>query len=185
MKQPVSNTLPKRVKQIRFGAFSTQDAKKLSTIELHERNLYDLQKPNRPPAGYGVLDRRLGIADKQSRCETCGYGLQDCVGHFGVIRLALPVFHIGYFKLMITTCSRVLLDETTRRSYLKRIRNPNLDGLKRKELLKRLNLQCKKTQKCSHCFATNGTVKKVGALKIIHERFKKKSKVSEEEMEFR
>lgn len=28
--------------------------------------------------------------------------LKDCVGHFGQLRLALPVFHIGYFRLVIT-----------------------------------------------------------------------------------
>lgn len=28
----------------------------------------------------------------------CTQGLADCTGHFGYIRLELPVFHIGYFK---------------------------------------------------------------------------------------
>lgn len=107
----------------------------------------------------------------------------NCVGHFGVIRLCLPVFHIGYFKLMITvlqnickSCSMVLVDEQVKRQYLKRLRIPTLDGVRRREILKSLNALCKKTGTCPHCSATNGAVKKVGALKVIHEKFKKKTK---------
>jgi DNA-directed RNA polymerase III subunit RPC1 len=113
------------------------------------------------------------------------------VGHYGYIKLALPVFHIGYYKLMMTilqnickTCSKVLVDEKTKRSYLKRIRAPFLDGLGKKMILKNLNALCKKQSQCPHCYSLNGMVKKVGPLKILHEKFKKKSK-SEEESEFR
>ncbi|KAJ3332219.1 hypothetical protein HDU76_000926 [Blyttiomyces sp. JEL0837] len=170
MKESVRDNLPKRITQIEFGVFAPQDVKKLSVVELYERNLYDLSKPNRPPMRYGVLDRRL-----------------DCVGHFGVVRLTLPVFHIGYFKLMITvlqnickTCSCLLVDEAPKRTFLKRLRNPAIDGLQRKEILKALNNACKKVSKCPHCESINGTVKKVGALKVIHEKFKKKTKTNED-----
>lgn len=88
--------------QIDFGVFSPQDVRQLSVMELHQRDLYDVQQPSRPPARFGVLDKRLGTADKSDVCETCGDSIQDCVGHFGAIRLCLPVFHIGYFKLMVS-----------------------------------------------------------------------------------
>ncbi|KAJ3036140.1 hypothetical protein HDV00_003052 [Rhizophlyctis rosea] len=179
MKKPVVDSAPKRVTQIDFGVFSAQDAKKLAVLELHERDLYDTQQASRPPAKFGALDRRLGIADKNSICETCGENLQDCVGHYGVIRLVLPVYHIGYFKLMQTECACVLLPEKQRRSYLKQLRNPNLDGVRRKEVLKKLNVECKKVTICPHCAGLNGSVKKVGAMKIVHEKFKKKVKAVE------
>ncbi|KAL2911303.1 DNA-directed RNA polymerase III subunit C1 (rpo31) [Polyrhizophydium stewartii] len=189
MKRPVLDTAPKVIKRIDFGILSSQDVKQLSVLELHQRDLYDVTRQNRPPARFGALDRRLGTADKAEPCETCGENVQDCVGHFGVIRLVLPVFHIGYFKLMITvlqnickTCSKVMVDEQTRRLYLKRLRNPNLDGVRRKEILKNLNALCKKTARCPHCSSLNGMVKKVGALKIVHEKFKKKAKTEEEEV---
>ncbi|KAI8929830.1 hypothetical protein BC831DRAFT_442224 [Entophlyctis helioformis] len=188
MKRPVLDTTPKVIKRIDFGVLSAQDAKQVSVLELHQRDLYDVTKHNRPPARFGALDRKLGTADKSVPCETCGENMQDCVGHYGVIRLMLPVFHIGYFKLMITvlqnickTCSCVLLDEQTRRVYLKRIRNPNLDSVRRKDVLKNINAHCKKTSRCPHCGSLNGMVKKVGALKVVHEKFKKKSKTEEEE----
>ena len=124
-------------------------------------------------------------------CETCGDGLQECVGHYGIVRLVLPVFHIGYYKLIMNilqnickSCSKVLIDEKTKRQYLRKIRAPHLDGVTRKSIIKSLNTLCKKQGSCPHCNSMNGMVKKVGPLKIIHEKFKKKSN-SEEEKIFR
>jgi DNA-directed RNA polymerase III subunit RPC1 len=85
-------------------------------LECHQRDLYDLNLPNRPPAQFGVLDRNLGTSSKAETCATCAENMQDCVGHFGVIRLCLPVFHIGifhcihhsgYFKLMVTILQNI------------------------------------------------------------------------------
>jgi DNA-directed RNA polymerase III subunit RPC1 len=167
-------------------------------MELHQRNLFDVSTLERKPAKGGVLDRRLvsslykltmmqGAPDKVELCETCGEGLQDCVGHYGVIRLVLPVFHIGYYKLMMTilqnickTCSKVLVDEKTKRTTLKRLRMPFLDGVSMRGILKALNVSCKKQANCPHCGSLNGMVKKVGPLKIIHEKFKKRTKTDEE-----
>ncbi|KAI8816202.1 uncharacterized protein EV422DRAFT_546457 [Fimicolochytrium jonesii] len=190
-KRPVVDDAPKAIKKIDFGVFSTQDAKKLSVLELYQRDLYDVTQPNRPSVKFGVLDDRLGVTNKEKQCETCGEKQQECVGHFGVVRLAVPVFHIGYFKLMLQvlqmtckTCSRVLLEEPQRRSFLRRLRNPNLDGVQRKEILKSVLTLGKKCGICPSCRAINGTVKKVGALKVIHEKFRRKAK-TDEENEFR
>lgn len=47
--------------------------------------------------------------------------MTDCPGHFGFIKLALPVFHGGYFRHTVAIlqavckeCSRVLLSEEDR-----------------------------------------------------------------------
>ncbi|RKO98838.1 hypothetical protein CXG81DRAFT_15380 [Caulochytrium protostelioides] len=184
-------TAPSRITSVEFGVFSAQAAKTLSVLELTERNLYDISKPNRPPAEFGALDRRLGVADKTAVCATCNEGIQQCVGHFGVVRLVLPVFHIGYFRLMVTvlqnickTCSRVMVPEPVRRKYLKRLRTPYLDDVQRKEILKSLNTLCKKTALCPWCGAPNGPIRKVGALKLTHERFKKKKEPTPEQLAF-
>jgi DNA-directed RNA polymerase III subunit RPC1 len=73
------------------------------------------------------------------------------------------------------------MDEKARRSFLKRIRNKNIDGVQRSEILKSINVACKKVTVCPHCEGINGAVKKVGAMKIIHEKFKRKKKSEEEE----
>lgn len=79
------------------------------------------------------------------------------------------------------TCARVLLDEQDRRTYLKRFRRPNLENLQRISLNKAVLALAKKTVYCPYCSATNGVVKKAGALKIIHDKFR--AKKTAEEME--
>jgi len=40
------------------------------------------------------------------------------------------------------------------------------------QICKKINEQCRKTKHCFYCGAINGTVKKVGPLKIIHDKFR-------------
>ena len=79
----------------------------------------------------GPLDPRLGTAEKDRTrpCGTCGKGMTDCPGHFGFVKLALPVFHVGYFghtvavlQAICKACSRVLLTEEDRQRRLARVR---------------------------------------------------------------
>jgi DNA-directed RNA polymerase III subunit RPC1 len=69
-------------------------------------------------------------------------------------------------------CSRVLLDDNQGRQYLKMLRTPNMDNLRRMGICKKINEQCKKARSCPHCGAINGVVKKLGALKIIHDKWR-------------
>lgn len=102
-------------------------------------------------------------------CE-CRNKLKSCSGHFGHIELGLPVFHIGYFKHILTLlqcickrCSKILLKEDFRRDMLQKVRKPGLDSLVRARLLKKVVETCKKAKYCCDpkCNAPNGTVKKV------------------------
>ena len=83
----------KKISHIQFGTFSAAEVARLSEFEVISDKGYE--QPSRTPVVGGVLDRRLGVSDKQSTCETCGCRLQDCPGHYGHIRLVLPVFHLG------------------------------------------------------------------------------------------
>lgn len=65
-----------------------------------DRNLYAPAKDRRP-ASNGPLDLRLGISSKTGLCETCGESLVQCNGHFGLVKLALPAFHVGYLRMVI------------------------------------------------------------------------------------
>ena len=69
-------------------------------MELADRRIFDLDK-GRAYAEYGPLDMRMGVSGKRDECRTCGLKLQHCNGHFGNIKLVLPVFHVGYFKKVI------------------------------------------------------------------------------------
>lgn len=72
-----------------------------------------------------------------------------------------------------------MLEEADRRAFLKRLRTPGMDNLTRERVVKSINTRCRKYANCPHCGALNGTVKKVGALKITHDLFKRETKKNE------
>ncbi|PKY40391.1 beta and beta-prime subunits of DNA dependent RNA-polymerase [Rhizophagus irregularis] len=187
MKEQILEQAPRRIKHIQFSVLSPQEIVKNAQLAITHRDLFN---DNRKPMENGVLDTRLGTSDHDTLCQTCGEKMAQCIGHFGYVKLILPVFHIGYFKAVINmlqnickTCSRVLLNEDDRRSYLKRIR-ASRESSARQKLEKAINTLCKKEVDCPHCGAINGSVKKVGALKIVHEKFKSK-KAHEEHEKFK
>lgn len=81
--------------------------------------------------------------------------------------------------MLLKTCARILLDEPDRRLYLKRFRRPNLENIQRQALTKAVNAMARKVVYCPYCSATNGAVKKAGALKIIHDKFRAKKTADE------
>jgi DNA-directed RNA polymerase III subunit RPC1 len=116
--------------------------------------------------------------------QTCNLRLADCVGHFGYIKLELPVFHIGYFKAITEIlqnickeCSRILLPPQERETFLRRMRDPRADSLRLMGLRKKISAICKKQVKCPYCDGINGTVRKVTTttLKLVHEKYRAKS----------
>ncbi|KAJ7896076.1 hypothetical protein B0H14DRAFT_2680328 [Mycena olivaceomarginata] len=184
MKEPVSHQAPKVIKQLQFSLLNAQDTVKISEFEVTHRELYTAT--DRLPVKDGVLDRRLGTSDKNAYCETCGQSSVNCVGHYAYIKLAMPVFHIGFFKHTIAilqcickTCARVLLEEPDRRIFIKRFRRPNLENMQRQIVTKAVNTMARKVVHCPYCSATNGAVKKAGPLKIIHDKFRAKKTAPE------
>ena len=85
---------------------SSQDIINQGVVEVCDRNLYDLAR-DRAPNEHGPLDPRMGISAKAAACETCGEPLQTCNGHFGHVKLALPVLHIGYFKMIVAVLQNI------------------------------------------------------------------------------
>lgn len=64
----------------------------------------------------GLSDPRMGVCDSRQRCATCEGSINDCPGHFGYIRLAKPVYHIGFLDIVkkilssvCCECSRLLM----------------------------------------------------------------------------
>ena len=96
-----------------------------SKLECTERRLYDQRTFE--PNDNSPLDPILGVSNSKGNiCATCGKEWKDCPGHFGHIKLALPVFHVGFFEKTIQTlqvickrCRRVLLSPAKNES-----RNP-------------------------------------------------------------
>ncbi|CEL07652.1 Putative DNA-directed RNA polymerase [Aspergillus calidoustus] len=179
-KAQVIDRVPKVIKELKFGVLSNDDIVSQGVVEVSDRKFYNLEN-DRAVVAHGPLDGRMGISNKSSTCQTCGGALQVCNGHFGHVRLVLPSFHVGYFKRVISIlqeickeCSHILLPEGERRAFLREMRRPRLDNLRRLQIAKRINDRCRKTRMCDHCGAVNGVVKKTGnsSLKITHDKFR-------------
>ncbi|XP_061721966.1 DNA-directed RNA polymerase III subunit RPC1 [Cydia pomonella] len=172
----------RKISHVTFNVDSGSDIQQAAHIRVITKNLY-AQDGQRVPAAYGVLDRRMGTNQKNANCDTCGLGLAECVGHFGYIELALPVFHVGYFRSIITIlqtickeCSKVMLQENIKKNFRRKFLNPELSYLHKKSLRAAVLKKAKTCTKCPSCESLNGIVKKssAGILKIIHDKYRTK-----------
>ncbi|XP_034655414.1 DNA-directed RNA polymerase III subunit RPC1 [Drosophila subobscura] len=172
-----ASALNKKISHVQFGISGADEIQQESLVRITSKNLYQGQ---RQPVPSGVLDRRMGISTKDATCETCGNGLNECIGHFGYLDLALPVFHIGHFRATINilqmickSCAQVMLKLEDRLTFEKKLHNPNFSYLGKKALHAQMLAKAKKVTKCPHCGMANGGVKKgPGLLKILHDPYK-------------
>lgn len=125
----------------------------------------------------GSLDLKLG-AGKKNPCRNCDKNSNKCCGHFGFIRLFLPVLNMGYLKtiqlilsLICKICSRILLNPGEKRAYFQ---NLIRKIKKKKENIKiqyfsELFQECRSIYVCPYCSSRNGYIKRFGSLNFIHE----------------
>ena len=180
------------VRAVTFSIFGTDEIKSVSTMEVNERTLYSapggVGGSDRRPSEHGVLDSRLGVSDRKLQCATCGGKLTECAGHFGMVRLEMPVYHVGYFKNVLTilqcvckSCSTILVPEVEKKEFQKVLGNWNAEPAKRALCFKKLVERCKRVKVCPCCGALNGAVKKVpNQLKISHDKYYKDDKSKKE-----
>ncbi|XP_063077819.1 DNA-directed RNA polymerase III subunit RPC1 [Engraulis encrasicolus] len=173
----------KKISHICFGMKSAEQMRQQAHIQVVSKNLYS-QDTSHTPLSYGVLDHRMGTSEKDRPCETCGKNLADCLGHYGYLDLELPCFHVGYFKAIIgvlqmicKTCSHIMLSKEEKLQFMDTLRRPGLVYLQKRGLKKKISDKCRKRTVCLNCNAFNGSVKKCGLLKIIHEKYKTNKKV--------
>jgi len=105
------------ISRIDFTILGNKEIKNLSVFRneaggIQSPDIYD----NTEPKKKGLIDQRMGITDGNLRCETCGLNTGYCVGHFGHIELAEPVFHIGFYDTIVKilrcvciNCSKLLI----------------------------------------------------------------------------
>ncbi|XP_073009025.1 DNA-directed RNA polymerase III subunit 1 isoform X1 [Typha latifolia] len=184
-KEPyIEDVGPKKIKSIRFSMFSGEEVKKSAEVQVWNNRIYgaDLK-----PVENGLLDQRMGAANKAGQCVTCHGKFTDCPGHFGYLKLVLPVFNVGYFnsildilKCICKNCSRVLLVEKDRKEYLRKMRNPKTEILQKNALVKKIRDKCK-ISRCPWCGYVNGVTKKAKSQLAIAQDFPKASDRSIEE----
>ena len=69
-------------------------------------------------------------------------------------------------------CSRVLLSDADKSTFLEGLRRKNMPYLHKKALRKKIHEKAKKNNVCGECGEFNGVVKKCGLLKILHDKYK-------------
>ncbi len=173
-----------KISHICFGMQTPQEIQSAAHLEVVAKNFYN-DGPDRIPVTNGILDNKMGTSVKHQNCTTCGLGLNDCVGHFGYIDLELPVYHVGYFKSIVTilqsickSCSSVMLSAKDRDLFRRQLRTTH-SYLAKQALRKKIVTKAKKCVQCFECGARNGVVKKCGLLKISHEPFRACKKTSD------
>ncbi|XP_015874201.3 DNA-directed RNA polymerase III subunit 1 isoform X1 [Ziziphus jujuba] len=169
---------PRRLKSMQFTTLSGSEISKLAEVQVWKGQYYD---SNRKPIENGLLDPRMGPPNKNSKCATCHGSYAECPGHYGYLKLALPVYNVGYIssivdilKCICKNCSRILLEDERRQKLLKKMRSPKMDALKKTRLMKDIVKDLSnKAIKCYRCGYVNGKVKKSTAsqgVKIFHDR---------------
>ena len=157
---------------VNFSVLSSDEISRYSEVEVLNYAQYDLA--NERPFVYGPLDGRMGSSSKSVLCSTCNKRLNECVGHFGHVSLALPVFHAGYLRhthqvlaSVCKACARLLLPVEALDKYKKRLRRPQTDDLQRQMLQKRILQTCKSTRLCPHCGHHNTSFRKGTGVPLI------------------
>ncbi|KAI6655586.1 DNA-directed RNA polymerase III subunit RPC1 [Oopsacas minuta] len=171
-----------KISQIQFSLFSKQQMEQQAHLQVVSERIYTGADEGRKlPATDGVLDRRMGMSTVKGVCDTCGNELARCLGHYGYVDLAFPVFHTGYFKditkilqCMCKSCSRILLDTDEVSYFTPKLRRVINSPVARKAILKNVLLFARKHSHCPYCSKLNGvvkTAKKFGFMKLLHNPF--------------
>jgi DNA-directed RNA polymerase II subunit RPB1 len=109
---------PGTLKSIQFGLLSPEELLEISRVCVDSQDV--IENGNQPKSG-GLLDLRMGTMDRSAKCQTCLSDNRECMGHFGHIELAKPVYNYGHMQYIIDIlrcvcphCSRLLLSRKHR-----------------------------------------------------------------------
>jgi len=148
-----------QVTSVEFGLFSPDEISRIAVCKVTEPTMYVQNLPS--PSG--VVDHRMGSVDRRLACGTCKRSVHDCPGHFGVIQLGHPVYHVGYIDLVLKIlkcvcyyCSSLLVSEAG----LEQLRR--LGTKDRKKRLSAAMALAKTKRTCPSCGGCNPTYTKNG-----------------------
>jgi DNA-directed RNA polymerase II subunit RPB1 len=105
--------VPSKIIGLQFSMLSPDEIRKNSVVHITSRDTFFA---NKPVIG-GLFDPRMGVLEKGMICPTDGHDYLNCVGYFGHIELAQPVFFPQHIKEAIKicrcvcfNCSQLLID---------------------------------------------------------------------------
>ncbi|MCL7475603.1 MAG: DNA-directed RNA polymerase subunit A' [ANME-2 cluster archaeon] len=149
------STVPKRIKEIRFGLISPKEYRKMSVTRVITADTYD---DDGFPIEMGLMDPKMGVIDPGLRCKTCGGRAGECPGHFGHVELIAPVIHVGFAKLIrkilratCRDCGALLLDSNQKKQYLEQIRMLKKIGQPIEDITNEAFKEARKPKVCQYC----------------------------------
>ena len=102
----------KQIDALHFGIMSSADIEKNSVVEVNSAKI------SSDNMDHTVYDPRMGSMEMNVTCPTCGQNSKECPGHFGHIKLSVPVIHpllykfvLALLKVFCHKCSRFLITE--------------------------------------------------------------------------
>ena len=151
--------IPKKLSEIVFGIMSPDEIISMSVVAINSAELYSTDGS---PMKGGPLDPRLGAATNED-CQTCGLkrrmGSYGCVGHFGYIELAMPVYHLAFVKwiqkvlnAICEKCGRLTLPAPERGRFWRRMKKfMDEYGYPKIELAKKVLDKAATMKQCPYC----------------------------------
>lgn len=134
-----------KVDGIKFGLYSTEEIMKIGVCEVNSIKLN----------GRGsIYDMRMGTIENKKKCESCKETDKKCTGHFGYIKLNVPIIHplpyfrkivLDFLKIFCIDCSSLLLSDK------QTMLIPQLDGLTGRERFTEMITQCSAVEFCPEC----------------------------------
>ncbi|KAI4962517.1 hypothetical protein ZWY2020_031018 [Hordeum vulgare] len=97
----------RRMKSLRFSRLFGKEIRQSAEAHVWNNRSYG---PDMKPVPMGLLDARMGAANKQGDCGTCHGSYTECPGHFGYLKLALPVFNVGFFNNILDVVKCIFKD---------------------------------------------------------------------------
>ncbi|GMP87330.1 hypothetical protein CsSME_00039748 [Camellia sinensis var. sinensis] len=95
---PYSPAEVAKVRMVQFGILSPDEIRQMSVVQIEHSETIERGKPKLG----GFSDLRLGTIDRKMKCETCMANMAKCPSHFGHLKLAKPMFHIGFLKTVLS-----------------------------------------------------------------------------------
>jgi DNA-directed RNA polymerase beta' subunit len=137
------------IKEVCFGILSTDEILKISVVEVTSPKISATEKENT------VYDIRMGPTIPYEVCPTCKLKALNCPGHWGHIKLNVPIVHPLHYRrvtqflnCICIQCSRLLVNEDHLRLWniLRYKKENRFNAILEKILKIRLCVNCNLTQ---------------------------------------
>ena len=164
----------KDLDEIIFGILSEKDIRDISVCKVDNPKLTNSDKNW---GGYGtVYDPRMGPIENNKPCETCGFDIWRCPGHYGFIELYDPIIHPLFYKRVVDflrcvciKCNSLLITED-------QIKLNNLSKIKSTKRFDKILEKIEKIDMCPNCSHPQPDIKYTSADNNISMVYKQKDK---------